>query len=567
MFENYIFSLDYKINGTLCTKEGFDTEEFSIIYEKSGNVYKYVLRPKKEIELVNAYLTGAYTYTSADRVFVNGYQSWTTTREYKKNEVQPGLMGFGKINPVRKFCAMFGDYNFQKYYKIPGMFHSYSYTYVNDGNTVKLYGTTNERTGYTVFHHNMNENKLSVQKDVEGVTVKTDYVIFELYEAEGTYEQVFDAYFGYLNFPKPKLDHLSGYTSWYNYYGHINEDIIRRDLDGLSRIGNSADIFQIDDGYQTKVGDWKCNTKRFPSGMKAITDEIHSRGYLAGLWMAPFNAARDSKVAKEHPEWFVKEPGTNKRQWGVISWGGGWTFDFYNKDAAAYIKSFFDRVTKEWGFNLLKLDFLYSVCQTPRYNKSRGQIMCEAMDFLRECIGDEVYILGCGVPLFPAFGKVDLCRIGCDVAETYPETILNKTTNQELISAKNAINNTIFRRHLNGRVWVNDPDVFYLRDNDLRGKDPLFVSKGILKFTDEQKLLLAEINNTCGDVLFVSDNVGGYSEEKINLVKKYFKKTSRKVLDAEYVTKEDIIITYEENGVIKKLKFNIISGKNVTENA
>ena len=41
--------------------------------------------------------------------------------------------------------------------------------------------------------------------------------------------------------------------------------------------------------------------------------------------------------------------------------------------------------------------------------------MADAMDFLRECAGDAM-ILGCGVPLASAFGKVEYCRIGCDVS-------------------------------------------------------------------------------------------------------------------------------------------------------
>ena len=41
-----------------------------------------------------------------------------------------------------------------------------------------------------------------------------------------------------------------------------------------------------------------------------------------------------------------------------------------------------------WGFDLVKLDFLYAVCMLPTEYKTRGQIMCEAMDFLREVIGD-----------------------------------------------------------------------------------------------------------------------------------------------------------------------------------
>ena len=71
--------------------------------------------------------------------------------------------------------------------------------------------------------------------------------------------------------------------------------------------------------------------------------------------------------------------------------------------------------------------------------------------------------------------------------------------NNELPSAQNAINNSMFRRHLNDRAFLNDPDVFFLRDHNLT-------------FTWEQKLLLAKINNLFGRVLFVSDDAGEYSE-------------------------------------------------------
>lgn len=150
----------------------------------------------------------------------------------------------------------------------------------------------------------------------------------------------------------------------------------------------------------------------------------------------------------------------------------------------------------DWGYDMVKLDFLYSQCRTPRDNKTRGTIMCEAMDFLRECVGDKI-ILSCGVPLGPAFGVVDACRISCDVDLSYGGKFYNSMSiNNELPSAQNAINNSMFRRHLNGRAFLNDPDVFFLRDHNLT-------------FTWEQKLLLAKINNLFGRVLFVSDDAGG----------------------------------------------------------
>ena len=272
MFKSYDFALEYKQNGETKVATGTDTADYSLSIVEGNGTFKYVLHPKKKMELVNAYLSGAYQYTETDRVYVNGYQSWTTSREFRKNDVQHGVNGIGFI--AGRILSLFGDYDFQKYSKKPGQFHSYSYTYVNTDGKVKLLGTTTERTGFTVFHHDMAANRLVIQKDVEGVLVEGDYDIFDLFVTEGKYDDVFDEYFKLLNFPKPRLDHMSGYTSWYNYYGNINEKQILRDLDGLATVGKCADIFQIDDGYQSKVGDWYSNDK-FPSGMRYVVDNIH----------------------------------------------------------------------------------------------------------------------------------------------------------------------------------------------------------------------------------------------------------------------------------------------------
>lgn len=48
--------------------------------------------------------------------------------------------------------------------------------------------------------------------------------------------------------------------------------------------------------------------------------------------------------------------------------------------------------------------------------------MCDAMELLRSLCGDKL-ILGCGVPLAPAFGKVDFCRIGADMALSWNKNL------------------------------------------------------------------------------------------------------------------------------------------------
>lgn len=563
MITNYGFRLQYKVNGKTLCATGCDNDIYTVSETRTEHGLSLKLIPKTTIELQNAYIDFDCAYAEGDKFYVNGYQSWTTSREYAATDIQKGLLGLGKYPPVKGFCYIFGDYAFQKYSLKKGQFHSYSYTYIKTGKKIKLFGTLTERYGYTVFHTDMNAGKISVQKDVEGVTIDKEYPIFDLYFTEGGYDEAFDAYFDAIGIAKPKYDRMTGYTSWYNYYGNITEEILSRDIDGLATLGDKANIFQIDDGYQTAVGDWtSVKQDKYPHGMKYLVDKIHGKGYKAGLWLAPFNAQKSSLVLKQHPEWFIKTP-DGKFEMGSIAWGGAYTLDFYIPEAAEYIKSFFNCVFNNWGFDMVKLDFLYSVCRTPRRNKSRGQIMTEAMEFLRECLGDKIF-LGCGVPLFPAFGIVDFCRISCDMGKTFYDPWYMKHTNQELFSTRCAMNNTIFRRHLDGRAFGNDPDVFYCRENDVKAKDKLAVKTSWLDFTDEQRQLLATVNSMLGKVLFVSDNVGGYDHEQRKMVEEAFRPTDKKVVDANYLRPDVIAIDYVEAGESYRLTYNTKTGKNDT---
>ncbi|MFA7065115.1 MAG: alpha-galactosidase, partial [Bacilli bacterium] len=329
MLKNYAFMLEYQYDGIKYVSEANENNHYSISATASKDAIKITLEPKVKISLTNAYIKYKYNYLDSDRIYVNGYQSWTTSREYTKENVQRGLLGLSKVPPVRCLSTLTGDYDFQYYSLKKGEFHSYSYTYINSSGKIKLFGTLSERTGYTIFHHNMNTSELIVQKDVEGVTIDQPYVVFDIYAAEGSYNEVFDKYFAILALPKLKYKHMSGYTSWYNYYGAITEEILSRDIDGLATLGDKVDIFQIDDGYQTATGDWlSVKTELYPNGMKYLVDKIHSKGYKAGLWLAPFNAQRSSKVVKQHKDWLIKEPNSDKLQLGCIAWGGAYTLDF-----------------------------------------------------------------------------------------------------------------------------------------------------------------------------------------------------------------------------------------------
>lgn len=419
---------------------------------------------------------------------------------------------------------------------------------------MELVGSLNERTGYTIFYADYAQNIFAAVKDVEGLTLDGEYRLFDIVRVQGTYDEVFDKYFElYPRKNTGRVKHLAGYTSWYNYYQNINEEIILRDLQGLARAGKNANIFQIDDGYETKVGDWDMDTVKFPNGLAPIVDKIHEQGLMAGLWYAPFAAQFKANVIKNHPDWLIR----NKHGRPVISgiaWGGFYALDFEKEEVRGYIKAYFDKVFNKWHFDMVKLDFLYAAAIEPRNGKTRGQLMCEAMDFLRECCGDKI-ILGCGVPLAPAFGVVDACRISCDVENTFKEKFYVKVTNQEIISAKMAMVNSVYRRHLNGRIWANDPDVFFLRDDGMKKAG----------YTLQQKKLLAKVNHIFGDMLFVSDNVGAYDDVKMQILLDAYRKFDGKVLSAEHIAPEILKVVFEEDGRKQMLVFDDLSGDYIVQ--
>ena len=131
---------------------------------------------------------------------------------------------------------------------------------------------------------------------------------------------------------------------------------------------------------------------------------------------------------------------------------------------------------------------------------NRGQLMADAVDLCRLGADDDCLLLGCGVPLSSAFGKLDYCRIGCDVGLDWDDMPPMRFLHRERVSTKNAIGNTYGRRPLNGRAFGNDPDVFFLRDD--------------VKLTVEQRDELLFANADSGTVLLTSDDMGSWTPDQ-----------------------------------------------------
>lgn len=510
-------------------------EHVSLLLKKDDGILSLDVNPKEKIEIKKLELFYEKDFSLDDRLFFNGYQGWSYSHEddiYTKKAGFNALPLFKRMMLKKFYLDRYGDYAFADYPNVAGYNHSWSYFYIRNGRHYKLFGSLNERFAFTKFIYKLTEKEIIITPNIEGYTSDKAFKAIKMCILDGEEDEVFDKWFELMGIEKPKAKRLLGYTSWYNHYQNINEDIINNDFKGLDSLPNKVDIFQIDDGWESKIGDWlEADKDKFKDGLKPIADKIHENGMMAGLWLAPFSAESESKLYKEHPDWFIKDENGNNYICGC-NWSNFYGLDIYKKEVREYLKEVFDKVFNVWGFDLVKLDFLYSACILPKPDKPRGMIMADGMDLLRELCGDKL-ILGCGVPLASAFGKVDYCRIGCDVSLEYDDVFYMHRAHPERTSTKHCMINTIFRRQLDGRAFLNDPDVFILRDENV-------------KMSPLQKETLAIINGLFGSVLFMSDDASKYDEKKIELYKKIIN-LKGKVKKVDYINKEAIVI-YEDDG-------------------
>ena len=500
--------------------------------ENTPERFTLTLHAEAETALKAVRARFSFPFEKSDLLYLNGYQSWTDSRERGVREHMHSLHAVPKSVVDRFSFDGYGDYRFVHYGRKPGQQHGFSYGYIRRGDDLMLLGSLCEESGFTVLRFDTNTDTVTLEKDCAGHHFTGAYPVFDLRIYHGAEDAVFDAWFSDLGVAPAKGKRLSGYTSWYNRYLDISEESIREDLAGFAGEKEKPDVFQIDDGYEAAVGDWLTPNEKFPHGMKAAAAAIREAGMIPGIWLAPFTAEQNSRLAKEHPDWLLRDE-SGKAPLGGCNWSGFCGLDIYHPEVRAYLKEVFDTVVRDWGYGLVKLDFLYCACLIPRKDKTRAQVMFDGMRLLRELAGDAL-ILGCGVPLVPVFGLVDYCRIGCDMSLNWDDQLYMRPMHRERASTKNTILNTVFRRHLDGRAFRNDPDVFLLRDDNI-------------KLTPAERELLATVNALFGGVLFTSDNVAKYDAGK-RAVYERLATLSKESFRRLAFEKRGLRIFYTENG-------------------
>lgn len=106
---------------------------------------------------------------------------------------------------------------------------------------------------------------------------------------------------------KPPPDDNFPYVIWdsWRYQTNIDEDTLRRDAEIAARIG--IEVFVLDLGWAKQIGDWHYDPSKFPSGLRALSDYVHSLGMKFGLHFPFAEADPQSPVLLQHPDWRSSE--------------------------------------------------------------------------------------------------------------------------------------------------------------------------------------------------------------------------------------------------------------------
>ncbi|PYX50788.1 MAG: hypothetical protein DMG79_04925 [Acidobacteria bacterium] len=145
----------------------------------------------------------------------------------------------------------------------------------------------------------------------------------------------------------------------------------------------------LDDRWFDTYGDWNPRPDTFSgNSMKQMVDDFHKQGILAQLWWLPIGVEDGqgkyeshkyavSKVAQEHPDWFILDKnGKHARIVRDLA-----ALDPSLPEVQAYYKQLTEKFIRDWGFDGSKLDNIYSVpkCYNPAHHHKSPQDSVNAM--------------------------------------------------------------------------------------------------------------------------------------------------------------------------------------------
>jgi len=214
---------------------------------------------------------------------------------------------------------------------------------------------------------------------------------------------------------------------------------------------------QIDDGYQPAMGDWLDTGPAFGGDVQSVLRAIRERGFEPAIWVAPFVAESGSRLFREHPDWFVRDPEGGPLRADKVTFGGWrrgpwYAVDGTHPEAQRHLETVFRVMRRDWGCAYFKLDAnFWGAIHGGRFHDPRAtriEAYRRGMQAVLRGAGD-AFVLGCNHPIWPSLGLIHGSRSSNDIKRTWAR--ISGTARQNLL-----------RNWQNGRLWWNDPDAVVL---------------------------------------------------------------------------------------------------------
>ena len=145
--------------------------------------------------------------------------------------------------------------------------------------------------------------------------------------------------------------------------------------------GLAPDIFWLDAGWHTgasdyqhgqnwasTTGNWTVDAKRFPQGMKPVSDAAHAVGAKFMLWFEPERVVKGTQWSVEHKDWMLDCPqpkGSEQAGWLL--------FDLGNDEACDWLCRYYGDLMEENGVDWYRQDCNIQPAPYWAYNDEPGR--------------------------------------------------------------------------------------------------------------------------------------------------------------------------------------------------
>jgi len=295
----------------------------------------------------------------------------------------------------------------------------------------------------------------------------------------------------------------TGWCSWYAFGQNINSNIIINQAEWIAKNKNllPLDYVIIDEGW-TSRGDWlKPNLSKFPQGMKILAQKIKKLGLKPGLWISPFLVSSNSIFAQKHADWLIKNKdgsfldGNKLIPIDNLLPRKNWVLNLGLKDVQDYLVNVIDTLINDWGYQLLKLDFLYAQHFNPDFSDAEfpDKLLADFLKRIKKTY-PRVYFIACGCPLAPALGSTDAMRISEDIVIPYLRNIpiLNSFIHKKTLGQ---LEQNLKLRKETKKFWQLDPDVFICDRSYGLNESQIYRLLNLIKEADGLKFLGDDLVN------------------------------------------------------------------------